>query len=102
MAEAARQRVRRNQDLWDKIWRDKHGNIVIYQRPNIWLVVWVGLTVVSLFVPHGAAEAITWWLSLAALTVWAGLEVWRGVNYFRRALGALILVLIILAAFRLA
>lgn len=103
MAEViGRQRVHRNQDLWDKVWRDKHGNIVVYQRPNVLLIVWVVLTLASLFVPTGTPESVVWWASLAVLALWAVLEVWKGVNYFRKALGVIVLLLILLAAFKLA
>lgn len=89
-------------DWWEKFWKDEEGNVVIYQRPNIWLIIWVVLTLCSLFVPYGMPETVFWWGSLAALTVWCGLEVFRGVNYFRRLLGVFVFLLVLIAAFKLA
>ena len=103
LAEAVKpHRAQHHQDLWDKIWRDEHGDIVIYQRPNALLIAWVVLTLASIFVPTGMPENIIWWLSLAVLAVWAALEIWKGVDYFRRALGTVVMILVLLAAFKLA
>jgi len=91
-----------HQDLWDKFWKDKDGNYAIFRRPNALLIAWVVLTLGSLFAPHGIAENVFWWASLAVLAAWSLLEIFKGVNYFRRVLGVLVLVLVILAAFKLA
>lgn len=88
-----------HQDLWDKFWKDKDGNVVIWQRPNAWLITWVVLTLASLFI-NGTLSYILWYASLADLAVWAILEVWKGVNYLRKCLGAVVLLLIILALFK--
>lgn len=96
------QRQHTHQDWWDRTWKDRDGNVVIYRRPNALLIAWVILTLGSLFAPHGIAENTLWWASLAVLTAWSLLEIFKGVNYFRRGLGVLILILIVLAAFELA
>lgn len=86
-------------DLWDKFWKDKNGNVVVYQHPNVFLIGWVVLALGSLFVSSKLADTL-WQLSLAVLAVWALLEIVKGVNYFRRLLGAFVLLLVILATFR--
>lgn len=86
-------------DWWDKFWKDKQGNVVVYQHPNIPLIAWLLLALVSLFVSEKLADLL-WHISLAVLAVWALLELFKGVNYFRRVLGAIVLVMIILAVFR--
>lgn len=86
-------------DLWDKFWKDENGNVVIYQRPNAFLIGWVVLALVSLFVNAKLAD-ILWNASLGVLVIWSLLEIWRGVNYFRRSLGAVVLLLVLLAVFR--
>lgn len=88
---------RRN--LWDRIWRDRRGRIVIWQTPNIWLIIWVVLTCVSLFASSRGMANIAWWASSAVLAVWALLEIFKGVNYFRRALGLVILLMTVGATF---
>lgn len=83
-------------DVWNSIWRDKHGRIVLYQHPSPLLIGWLVLTIASLFVT-GNLGNIVWYVALAVLAVWALLEVFKGVNYFRRILGLIVLVLIIAA-----
>jgi hypothetical protein len=85
--------------LWDKFWKSKEGRIVISQFPNIWLILWFILEVVSLLVSSHHAEIICWWLATAALSVWSLFEIFRGVNYFRRLLGFCIAILILLSVF---
>jgi hypothetical protein len=85
-----------NRSLWDKFWRDKEGNIVIAQIPNVWLILWIILEIVSLFSSSHRTELITWWLASAALGIWSLLEIFRGVNYFRRVLGLCVAVLTLL------
>lgn len=99
MAEAQTMQRRRQQDWWDKIWKDKTGKVVIYQHPNIPLIIWLVLTVLSIFV-NGTLSNLVWWAAMAVLGLWAILEIWKGVNYFRRALGAVVLVMVVLALFR--
>jgi hypothetical protein len=88
-------------DLWDKFWKDKDGKVVVYQHPNFLLIGWVLLAFISLFVSEKLAD-ILWHVSLVVLAIWALLEIFKGVNYFRRTLGAIVLVLVLLAAFRIA
>jgi len=90
----------RQLDIWDRIWYDDQGNVVIFQRPNIWLIAWAVTDIVSLFT-SGHASNILWWVGTGLLIIWSGLEIVLGVNYFRRALGLLVLVLAVAAAFKI-
>jgi hypothetical protein len=80
------------QEIWDKIWRDKKGNVVIWQSLNRWLIGWAVLTTVSLFFNGKTADVFSGAASVS-LIVWSVLEVTKGVNYFRRALGLVVLIL---------
>lgn len=88
-----------DRSLWDRIWRDKDGDVVIAQWPNVWLIIWVILEVISLFVSSHLIEEVTWWAATAALAIWSLLEIFQGVNYFRRALGVCIAALTIVTIF---
>ncbi|MDB5170654.1 MAG: hypothetical protein JWO35_348 [Candidatus Saccharibacteria bacterium] len=85
-------------NLWDRIWKDRNGKIVIFQMPNVWLLLWAALATASIFVPRGTAQDVLYWSSSALLVVWALLELFKGVNYFRRALGLVILAITIAGA----
>lgn len=83
-------RAAANRGLWDRTWKDKRGRIVIWQTPNIPLITWAVLTVLSLLVGGRLADVFSWAAS-AALIAWSLLEVSKGSSYFRRALGLLVL-----------
>ncbi|WP_404784114.1 hypothetical protein [Altericista sp. CCNU0014] len=79
--------------LFDKTFRDGEGNFIIVQPPNLPLLVGVGSTLLKEFVftsgnVYTALDAI----SLGALFAWAWMELFDGVNYFRRSLGAIVLI----------
>ena len=78
----------------DWIFRDRTTNrVVIAQRPNVPLALWLICLVVSrLAHPHGHASTVLSIIGTTALVIWAGDEVARGVNPWRRALGAGVLV----------
>jgi len=65
--------------------------------PNAYLWAWAGLTIVSFFFNNGKTADILTGLASAVLIVWAVLELTKGVNYFRRALGLVVLILAVLA-----
>ena len=79
--------------MLDWLFRDRRtGKIVIAQWPN--LPLWLFLATVAirfLFHPAGTAGTIVRASGTAAAAWWAADEVARGVNPFRRALGALVL-----------
>jgi len=76
----------------DALFRDREtGRIVIAQFPNLAFLVWLGATVVGL-VTSGTASSVLTWVGTGALAFWAADELLRGVNPFRRILGAVVLV----------
>ena len=82
--------------LWDRTWKDKQGHIVVWQMPNIPLIAWAVLTFLSLLVTGRLADIFSW-LGSAALISWALIEIFKGTNYFRRALGLLVLIYAVMA-----
>ena len=78
----------------DWFWRDRHtGRIVIAQWPNLWLWLFAIASLVERVVDTGGpvglgARVVTTGL----LVIWAGDEVLRGVNPWRRCLGIAVLV----------
>lgn len=73
--------------LFDTIFRDENGEIVIAQPPNSTLSAWIGASLVQLVV---TSEPINLGLELVAfvsIVIWALQESFEGANYFRRGLG---------------
>lgn len=69
------------------------GKITIAQRPNVALAIWLAATVVGLvFDPSGGFGTALTVVGTGALLIWAGDEFLRGVNPFRRMVGAAVLV----------
>lgn len=85
--------------LFDKTFRDSSGNIVIAQPPNLPILVGLTATLLQFVLPSGNLQAGLDLVGFGAWFTWAWLELFEGVNYFRRALGLVALVAII--AFRL-
>jgi len=85
-----------HKDIWNRIWRDRHGRIVIWQWPNPPLYVWIVFTVLSLLFNGHVADFFSWIADLGLL-VWALLEIFKAVNYFRRGLGIIVLVFTIMS-----
>lgn len=75
--------------------RDRRtGKIVIMQRPNIPLMVWILATVLGWFVHNNIVMVV----GTVALVVWAVDEVVRGVNPWRRCLGGAVLAMLVVRA----
>jgi hypothetical protein len=81
---------------WLKVtFTDKKGRVVIAQSPNIPLLGWFVLELVSLLLHKGHAKSGLQDIATASLFTWAYLEISKGVNYFRRLLGFVVIVLIV-------
>ena len=78
--------------LVDKTFRDSNGNIVIAQMPNPPLILWIGAILLTLVFPSGKINTVLDVLATGSLFTWAWLELFQGVNYFRRALGLVALI----------
>jgi hypothetical protein len=66
------------------------GRWTVMQRPNLPLVLFVVLRIGALVI-GGRVGNVLQWVGTAALAWWAVDEITRGVNPFRRILGAVVL-----------
>lgn len=78
--------------IFDKIFRDSNGQIVIAQTPNLPLIVWIVATLLQLIVTTGKINTGLDLIAFGSLFTWAWEELFQGVNYFRRALGLVVLI----------
>ena len=78
--------------LFNRTFRDSDGNIVLAQTPNLPIIVWIVATLLNLISTtdniHTGLDA----LAFGSLFTWAWQELFQGVNYFRRALGLVVLL----------
>jgi len=78
--------------LVDRIFRDSQGNIVIAQPPNLPILLALSATILEFLVPDGKLAIAFDLVAFGAWFTWSWLEIFQGVNYFRRGLGLLVLV----------
>jgi Co/Zn/Cd efflux system component len=78
-----------------RFFQDKHGKIVIWQMPNVPLWIWVGCSVLGWAMKRGIVHTAAGIIGTIALIVWALLEIFSGVNIFRRVLGIVVMGLIL-------
>jgi hypothetical protein len=80
----------------DWLFRNRQtGEITIAQAPNPPLIVWLVLTIVNvIFNPTGTTGTVLKVIGTGALVFWAGDELIRGVNPFRRGVGVVVLAAI--------
>ncbi|AGY56429.1 hypothetical protein [Gloeobacter kilaueensis] len=81
------------QESWfDRIFRDNAGNIVVAQPPNPPLIAWGIATLLQFIFTTGQLHSLLDLIAFGSLFTWAWLELFDGVNYFRRALGLIVLI----------
>jgi hypothetical protein len=80
------------ESLFDKIFRDREGNIVLAQMPNLPLILWIASTLLKSVFSSGKVHLALDTIAFGTLFTWAWLELFDGVNYWRRGLGLAVLV----------
>jgi hypothetical protein len=83
-----------DRSLFDKVFRNPDtGELAIVQVPNLPLIVFLVATAVRMaFHPHGTAGTAVSVVSAVALGIWSIDEIARGDSLFRRVLGGVVLV----------
>lgn len=76
--------------------RDKDGKVVVGQKPNIFIIVWAVCSILNLCSYNRAVSKTLFITGTLSLVIWAVLEVGWGASYFRRTLGTLVLVVVVL------
>jgi len=80
--------------LIDKVFKDREGHFVLFEAPNLPLIAW--FTMILLVYPlTGKVALLATIVARGALFTWAWLELFQGVNYFRRGLGLAVLIYIV-------
>ncbi|HEY9623629.1 MAG TPA: hypothetical protein V6C78_24945 [Crinalium sp.] len=85
--------------LFDRTFRDREGNIVIAQMPNLPILIGLSAILLKFLLPSGNLQTAFSLIGFGALFTWAWQELFDGVNYFRRALGLIGLVSLIALGF---
>ena len=64
--------------LFDKIFRDSDGQIVIAQMPNLPILVWVGAVLLKLIFTSGQTYLLLDTIAFGTLFTWAWEELFQG------------------------
>ena len=78
-----------------KFFKDSRGNVVLGQKPNAPLLLWLIFIVIS-WIASGAVGSVAGILAQISIATWALLELFFGVSMFRRLLGFLVLSMLVL------
>lgn len=83
--------------LFNQVFRDSEGKIVLAQMPNLPLIVWIVASLLKILLTTGKINMGLDVLAFGSLFTWAWEELFQGVNYFRRTLGFLVLFSLIVS-----
>ena len=83
----------------DKCIKDKNGKVALGQFPNLPLILWAIFRLVYRAYPDKTFSGGCSFLADCFLFLWAYLELTSGVNYFRRVLGLIVMIMIVTAKF---
>ncbi len=78
--------------LFDRVFRDDQGQIVLAQMPNLPLIVWSIASLLQIIFTAGKINIGLEVLAFGSLFTWAWEELFQGVNYFRRSLGLIVII----------
>ncbi len=81
--------------LFDQVFRDSKGKVVLAQMPNLPIIIWIAASLLKLIFTTGKIYTGLDLLAFGSLFTWAWQELFQGVNYFRRALGLLVFFVLI-------
>lgn len=83
--------------MWKRFFEDKHGKVVVWQNPNLPLLIWIVSTILSKILPYGQLNFAAALIAFGSLFTWAWLEIFQGASYFRRTLGGVVLIYTIIS-----
>ena len=81
-----------NNTFLDKFFRDDKGEYVIAQPPNLPIIIWFTASILKLVFPRGNLYTGLDFVAVISLIIWSFLEIFQGVNYFRKGLGVFVLI----------
>lgn len=87
--------MKKVRQLVKSIFEDKSHNVVLAQKPNMPLIGWALFTVAAAVLSDGKLQMASQLLALGFILIWAWLEIFQGVNLFRKMLGAIVIVMVI-------
>ncbi|MEX2014897.1 MAG: hypothetical protein WD885_03090 [Candidatus Saccharimonadales bacterium] len=82
-----------------RFFKNDNGRVVIVQRPNAFVLIWAGLSALSKVANDEISASIAS-LATFSLLIWTYLEIKSGESPFRRTLGVIVLILIVIGVIK--
>lgn len=82
---------------FDRTFKDNQGNLAIFQKPNLPSMVGLAALLFSISPISPFLQTLFGAIAYGAIFTWSWLELFQGVNYFRRILGLVVLVIAIVS-----
>jgi hypothetical protein len=79
-------------NISNSLFKDAEGKVQIIQWPNLPLTTYLVAVILGKIFDQGTIHSVVRVVGFGALFTWAWLEIFQGVNYFRRFLGLIVLV----------
>jgi hypothetical protein len=83
--------------FFNQVFRDDEGKIVLGQSPNLLIIVWITATLLKMIFATGKINTGLEVVAFGTLFTWAWEELFQGVNYFRKALGFIVIISLIVS-----
>lgn len=83
----------------ESFFKDKDGKWAIIAFPNVLLTAWLVVIILTKLIQDGNVHQGLSLLSSSILFAWAYLELIEGTSYFRRLLGVIVLLVVIVGYF---
>jgi hypothetical protein len=80
------------QSFLERCYKDKNGNVAIFQAPNLPIAVGLTSTILAMLIKSGSLQTLFSLLGFGTFFTWAWLEIFSGDSYFRRILGVTVLI----------
>jgi hypothetical protein len=86
--------------FWNRCVLDRHGRLVLFEKPNTPLILWAVCSFLDFVVGHSLwvnspLHTLFRMLAFGFIFIWAWLELSQGTTYLRRLLGFIVLVFIL-------
>lgn len=78
--------------LFKRTFCDRDDNIVLAQKPNLLLLVWLIATLLTLLMTSGNIHRGLGAVAFSSLFTGAWRELFQSINYFQRSLGLIVLL----------
>lgn len=83
--------------IFKKLFLDKNGRIVVAQFPNVPITIWfLGLLISTIFPGLSYINFVNI-IATSSLIIWTALEIYSGVNLFRKILGIAVLIILLIS-----